>query len=298
MADQIYHDLSRAIPGVAVRLSGLTARYDPPAELVAFVTGFGPTGTGRDALAEGMIRLAEEAGLLAAGQTIVETGSGSFAAALALAGYRTGHPVVLCLPDTVPENRRRQLSALGARLGICPHGRSGCEAKARHLAESRGYYYMDWCANDLNPEYHRRVTGPALRKALEDRLDFLVAGAGSGGTLTGCGEYLKAWSGNVKVVAVEPAESRVLSGGAPGRHGLEGIGFGFVPENYNPYIVNKVQPVTTGDGKKFAGEALLCDGIPASAAGGAVIGAGLELAMDPANAGKRVVVIVDQLARY
>lgn len=300
MPQQIFHDLFRAMPGLAVQCSGLCARYAPPAELVLFVTGFGPTGTARDALAEGMIRLAEEARLLAKGQPVAETGSGSFAAALALACYRTGHPLTLCLPDSVPLARRQQLAALGARLAICPAegGRAACASKARALAAGRGHYYLNWCANDLNPEYHRRVTAPALRHALDDRLDFFVAGAGSCGTLTGCGEYLKAWSGNIQVVAVEPAESRVLEGGAPGRHGLDGIGFGFVPENYNPYIVDRIQPVTTGDGKKFAGEVLLCDGIPAAPSAGAVIGAGLELAMDPANAGKRIVAVVDHLARY
>lgn len=300
MGETIFHDLFCAVPGVAVRCSGLTARYAPPAELILFITGFGPTGTARDALAEGMIRLAEENSTLAKGQPLVETGAGSFSAALALAGYRTGHPVTLCLPATMTDARQKQLTALGARLVLCNalEGQTGLWARAAALARTKSFYYTNWCANDLNPEYHRRVTAPALRQALDSKLDFLVAGAGSCGTLTGCGEYLKAWSGNIKVVAVEPAESQVLAGGAPGRHGLDGIGFGFVPENYNPYIVDKIQPVTTGDGKKFAGQALLCDGIPAAPSAGAVIGAGLELAMDPANAGKRVVAIVDHLSRY
>lgn len=301
MAELIYHDLTQAMcGGVTVRCSGLSARYNPPAELLCFISGFGPTGTMGDSLAEGMIRLAEESGALAKGQTIVEVGSGSFCAALTLAGYRTGHPVTLCLPATTPDPRKRQLTALGARLIFCNSfdGRSGCVAKATAIAAAHGSYYMNWCANDLNPDYHRRITGPALWRAVGGRLDILVCGVGSGGTLTGCGEYLKSCNGDLQIVAVEPAESPVLSGGAPGRHAMDGIGFGFVPDNYNPYIVDRILPVTTGDGKKFAGEALLCDGIPASSAAGAVIGAGLELAMDPANAGKRVVAVVGSLVKY
>lgn len=301
MDTTIFHDLSQALgSGVAVQCSGLAARYHPPAELVCLLTGFGPTGTQSDCLAEGMIRLAEEKQALAKGQAIVEVGYGSFAAALTLAGYRTGHPVSLCVPASCPEPRKKQLTALGAHLVFCNalDGRIGCENKAKAICAAHGAYYMNWCANDLNPEYHRRVTAPALLKAVDGKLDFLVCGVGSGGTISGCGEYVKAWTNGVRVVAVEPAESPVLSGGAPGRHAMDGIGFGFVPENYNPYIVDQVLPVTTGDGKKFAGEALLCDGIPASPAAGAVIGAGLEIAMDPANAGKRIVAIVSSLIKY
>lgn len=301
MAEVIYHDLTQAMcAGVAVRCSGLSARYSPPAQIICFVGGFGPTGTLGDGLAEGMIRMAEEKGILAKGQEIVEVGSGSFAAALTLAGYRTGHKVALCIPATIADGRKRQLAALGARLVLCNgfDGRFACVAKANAIAAAHGSYYMNWCANELNPEYHRRITGPALYKAVDGRCDFLVCGVGSGGTLTGCAEYMKAFNSDLQVIAVEPAESPVLSGGPARAHAMEGIGFGFVPENYNPYIVDRILPVNTGDGKKFAGEALLCDGIPASPAAGAVIGAGLEIAMNPANEGKRVVAIVGSLVKY
>lgn len=301
MAQMIYHDLTQAMcGGVTVFCSGLAARYNPPAELVCFVGGFGPTGTLGDGLAEGMIRMAEESGALSKGQELIEVGSGSFCAALTLAGYRTGHKVSLCVPATIPDLRKRQLTALGARLVFCNgfDGRIACVNKAKAMAAAHGSYYMDWCANELNPEYHRRITGPALYKALNGRCDFLVCGVGSGGTLTGCAEYMKAFNSDMQVIAVEPAESPVLSGGPARAHAMDGIGFGFVPEVYNPYIVDRILPVNTGDGKKFAGEALLCDGIPASPAAGAVIGAGLEIAMNPENAGKRVVAIVGSLVKY
>lgn len=301
MPETIYHDLNQAVStGVLVRCHGLETRYHPHAELLCYINYFGPTGTFKDGLAEGMIRLAEEAGALLPGQPVVEIGHGSFAAALTLAGYRTGHPVTLVLPATAPEPRRKQLAALGAKLVLANSfdGRRGCEEKVAMVVKTQQAYYVNHCENDFNPEYHRRVTGPALLAACDNRLDRLVVGVGSGGTITGCGEYIKAWTNGVQVIGVEPSESRVLSGGPAMRHALEGIGLGFVPENYNPYIVDSILPVTTGDGKKFAGEALLCDGIAACPASGAVIGAALETAMDPANAGKRVIAIVGGCMKY
>ena len=189
----VYHDYTEARgAGMLVRAGGLAARYRLEAELLCFVNFFGPTDSFKDSLAEGMIRMAEQAGALAPGALITEAASGNFAAALALAGYRTGHPVVLCLPATAPLARQKQLSALGAKLALCNYvyGCAGCEKRAVEIAAERGGYFMNHYANDLNPEYHRRVTGPAILQATDARLDFIVAGVGSGGTISGVGEHV------------------------------------------------------------------------------------------------------------
>lgn len=290
---RIWHDLTAARgAGVLVRLGGLAARYAAPAELLAFVPFAGPTGGFKDSLAEGMIRMAEQSGALAPGALVTESGAGAFSLALALAGYRTGHPVVLCVPAQTALARQQQLAEAGARLVLTAGERAACEKRAAALAAERGGYFMNRFANDLNPEYHRRVTGPALLQSAGAKLDFLVAGVGSGGTITGVGEYIKAWTNGVQVIAVEPAESQVLAGGFAGAHGLFGIGLGFVPENYNPYIADGLFPVSTGDGKKTAQEALLCDGMALGPASGAVLYAALSLACRPENAGKRVIALL------
>ena len=183
---------------------------------------------------------------------------------------------------------------LGAKLVLCSSadGQRGWDDQAARLAAEQGGWFADYYADDLNPEFHRRVTGPAILKETEGKLDFVVAAVGSGGTISGVGEYIKAWTNGIRIVAVEPVESQVLSGGFAGPHGLEGIGCGFVPENYNPYIVDQVIPVSTGDGREAARQALLTDGLPLSPAAGAALAAALQLAVMPENAGKRVVAIV------
>lgn len=289
----VFHDFTHARgAGALVQLPGLCARYRPAAELLAFFNFTGPTGSFKDSLAEGMIRLAEQTGALAPGALITEASAGSFGAALALAGHRTGHPVVLCLPSTVPLLRQQQLAGYGAKLALCGPTQEEGEQRATAIAAANNGYFMDRFANDLNPEYHRRVTGPALLQATGAKLDMVVAGVGTGGTISGVGEHIKAWTNGVQMVGIEPAESGVLTGGFAGPHGLAGIGCGFVPENYNPYIVDKVLRVSTGDGKQTAQDALLLDGLPLCPAAGAVLAGALSLAREAANAGKRIVAIL------
>ena len=292
---EVCHDFTQARgAGMLVALPGFCARYRLKAQLLGFVNFSGPTGSFKDSLAEGMIRMAEQDGALAPSAPVTGAGSGGFAAALALAGYRTGHPVTLCLPATVPDARQRRLAALGARLVLCAsmRGRDGCEQRAARIAAEGGGWFADYYADDRNPEFHRRVTGPAILRLTGGKLDAVVAGVGSGGTVSGVGEQIKAWTNGVRVVAVEPYESQVLTGGFAGAHGLAGIGCGFVPENYNPYIVDETIPVSTGDGEKIAGEVLCSDGLPLAPASGAVLAAALGLALREAYAGKRIVAIL------
>lgn len=289
-----FHDFTQLRgAGALIQLPGLAAHFSLPAELLCFANFSGPTGSFKDSLAEGMIRMAEQNGVLAPAAPVFGSGAGGFAAALTLAGYRTGHPVTLCVGAGVLPARSRLLGELGAKLVLCPStgGQGGLDRRAARLAAERGGWFADYYGDDLNPEFHRRVTGPAILKATGEKLDFVVAAVGSGGTVSGVGEYIKAWTNGIRIIAVEPCESQVLSGGFAGPHGLEGIGCGFVPDNYNPYIVDRVLPVSTGDGREAARQALLCDGLPLSDTAGAALAAALQLAADPENAGKRVVAI-------
>ena len=296
-----FHDFTQLRgAGELIKTPGLTERFSLSAELLCFVNFSGPTGSFKDSLAEGMIRMAEQNGLLAASAPVFGSGTGPFAAALTLAGYRTGHPVTLCVGASAPTARRQLLGELGAKLILCSSadGQSGWGRRAAQLAAEQGGWFADYYADDLNPEFHRRVTGPAILKQTGEKLDFVVAAVGSGGTISGVGEYIKAWTNGIRIIAVEPVESQVLSGGFAGPHPLEGIGCGFVPDNYNPYIVDQVIPVSTGDSREAARQALLCDGLPLSDTSGAALAAALMLAAAPENAGKRIVAITGGRALF
>ncbi|MDL2293929.1 cysteine synthase family protein [Ruminococcaceae bacterium OttesenSCG-928-D13] len=262
-----------------VRLEGYTALHGLPGELLAYLNYGGATGSAKDALAEGMLALAMERGQLRAGQPVIEASSGTFAVALTIAAIHSGHPVHLVMPGTVTPDRQRMFTGLGATVVLTNYvyGRAGTLRRAQQLAEEVDGYFVNYFSNDDNPEYHRRVTGPAILKAVDGKLDAIVAGVGSGGTLTGVGEYLKAWAGTVWTVAVQPFESQSLTGGFSGRHGINGIGSGFVPDNYNPYIVDEVVSVATGDAVAAAREVLATDAVPAAVSCGAVLCAAREL---------------------
>lgn len=262
-----------------VRLDGYSARYGLTGEILAYLNYGGATCSAKDALAEGMLALALERGQLKPGQPVIEASSGTFAVALTIAAIHSGHPVHLVMPGTVTPDRQQELADLGAQIILTNYvyGRAGTIRRAQQLAEEVDGYFVNYFSNDDNPEYHRRVTGPAILKATGGELAAVVAGVGSGGTITGVGEYLKAWAGNVWTVAVQPFESQSLTGGFAGRHGINGLGPGFVPENYNPYIVDEVVSVTTGDAVQTAKEVLATDALPANASCGAVLCAAREL---------------------
>ena len=276
LCPNIYRALA---PGPLVELRGYAAACGLPGKLYACLDYAGPTGTARDGLAEGMLALAAGRGALAPGQTLIEAGSGAFAAALTLAGRTSGHPVCLAMPDNTPAARQEKLSALGARLLFSPgrEGAAGARALARTWSEKRGWYYTDWLACDDNPEYHRRVTGPAIAEAIvregQSLVDALFIGVGSGGTITGVGECVKAWTNDVQVVAVEPYECQALAGGLLGPHGIPDIGYGLVPDNYNPYVVDKIAAVASADAVRAAHTVLCTDAVPAAPSGGAALAA-------------------------
>lgn len=268
-----------------VRLAGYSARHGLPASLYAYLAAGGPTNSAKDALAEGMLAIATEKGLLKPGQTVVEGSSGSFAVALAISCARSGHPLVLCMPATVPTERQHMLAKLGAKIALTNYvyGRRGVEKRAQEAVERTGGYYLNYFDNDCNAEFHRRVTGPNIARATEGALDAIVVGVGSGGTITGVGEYIKAWYPDVKIIAVEPYESQAIGGGFVGKHNIPGLGAGFVPENYNPYIVDGVVPVASNVANQTAQEVLRTDAVPASPSAGATLAAARELMEEKAE---------------
>lgn len=280
----IYPNLYRSLPACpVVELRGYAAACGLNGRLFAYLDYYGPTGTARDRLAEGMLALAAQHGVLAAGQPVIEAVSGSFATALALAGQMFGHPVVLSMPEDAPARRQENLLRLGAQILHSPaaDGLAGARALAAQTSAQRGWYYLDWLANDDNPEYHRRVTGPALVQSIaregKSLVDAVTIGVGSGGTITGVGETVKAWTNDVRIVAVEPYESQALGGGLTGPHSIPGIGFGIVPENYNSYVVDNIAAVTSADALRAAQRVLRTDAIPADAASGAALHAAAQL---------------------
>ena len=216
-----------------------------------------------------MLALAIEQKKLAPGQPIIEAVSGPFATALTLAGLTAGHPVVLVMPEDAPALRQENLLRLGAQIQHSParSGLAGARAMAAQTA-ANGWYYTDWLSNDNNPEYHRRVTGPAILQNIAREgaslVDAITVGVGSAGTVTGVGETIKAWTNDVRIVAVEPFECQALTGGVTGPHNIPDIGFGLVPKNFNSYVVDNVAAVSSKDAQRAAQQVLRTDAIPAA----------------------------------
>ncbi len=266
-----------------VELAGYRAAHQLPGPIYAYLDFGGATGSAKDGLAQGMLALAAQKGKLAPGQTVLEAGGSTFAAALTLAARAAGHPVTLAVPESLSAARQAALKRYGAKLVLSGalYGRRGAEKLAAETAEKCGGYYVDYFCNDDNPEYHRRITGQAIVKAIgggnRSLVDAIVVGVGSGGTITGVGETVKAWTNDVRMVAVEPYESQAIGGGFVGKHAIPGLGAGFVPENYNPYVVDLVSAVSSGDAAQAAREVLLTDTLPACVSAGAALYAARQL---------------------
>lgn len=270
-----YQDVYRS---PVVRLDGYSGHHALAASVLAYLDFGGATGTSKDGLAETMLAFAAERGTLTPGMPVVEASSGSFGAALAVSCATTGHPCILVVPSSLPIARRQRLQELGAKIVVSSNGsRKAMDRIAQQTAQRYNAYYTRYFSNDDNPEYHRRVTGPQILKAAGDAIDAVVIGVGSGGTVTGVAEYIKAWNSMIRIVAVEPAECAAISGGFIGQHGIAGIGPGFVPDNYNPYVVDTVLTVTTSEAERAAREVLFFDGIPACTSAGATLAAAEQL---------------------
>ena len=296
----IYKSLTELIGSTP--LLSLKPQEGQLANIVAKLEYFNPGGSVKDRIARAMIEDAEERGLLKPGATIIEPTSGNTGVGLAWVGTSKGYRVVLTMPDTMSLERRNLLRAYGAELVLTPgaEGMKGAIAKATELQEQTpGAIILGQFVNPANPAAHERTTGEEIWADTEGRVDIFVAGVGTGGTVSGTGRALKKHNASVKVVAVEPASSAVLSTGTPGKHKIQGIGAGFVPQTYAADVVDEIQTVSDDDAKLHARLLAQGEGLLVGISSGAAYAAALRLARQPENQGKTIVALLpDTGERY
>jgi cysteine synthase A len=291
---KIYSDITKTIgqtPLVEMQRIG----KDLPGRLLLKLEFFNPLGSVKDRIGKAMIEEAEASGQLKAGMKIIEPTSGNTGIALAFVAAAKGYDLTLTMPETMSQERRTLLLLLGAKIVLTPGplGMKGAIAKAMELQERTP---NSWMArqfdNQANPAIHKKTTGPEIWDDTDGKVDIVVSGVGTSGTITGAGQFLKSKNKEIKMIAVEPVESPVLSGGKPGPHKIQGIGAGFIPSVMDMSVVDGIEQVSSEESLKMAREVIKREGIPVGISSGASIAAGLRLAAKPENKGKMIVVIV------
>ncbi|MCD8336832.1 MAG: cysteine synthase A [Lachnospiraceae bacterium] len=300
---KIFESITDLIGGTPLlKLGRFAQKNDLEATLLAKLEYLNPTGSAKDRIAKSMIEDAEEKGLLRKGSTIIEPTSGNTGIGLAAIAAAKGYRVILTMPETMSVERRNILKAYGAEVVLTDglKGMTGAIAMAEQLAqEIEGSFIPGQFENPANPAEHRRSTGPEIWKDTDGQVDIFIAGVGTGGTITGTGEYLKAQKSDIQLIAVEPASSPVLSEGRAGAHKIQGIGAGFVPDTLNTKIYDEVFPIENEDA--FEASKLLgkTEGILTGISSGAALHAAVQVAKRPENKGKTIVVLLpDSGDRY
>lgn len=285
-----------------VEVGHIEEKFGLKARVLVKLEYFNATGSVKDRVAKAMIEDAEEKGILKPGATIIEPTSGNTGIGLAAIATAKGYRTIIVLPETMSVERRNIIKAYGAEIVLTPgyKGMTGAIAKAEELKnEIEGSMIAGQFVNPANPEAHRRTTGPEIWNDTDGEVDAFVAGVGTGGTITGVGEYLKSKNDKIEVIAVEPATSPVLSQGKPGPHKIQGIGAGFVPEILNTKIYDSVVPVDNDDAFEYAKLISHTEGIQVGISAGAALYAAIEWAKKPENEGKTIVALLpDSGDRY
>ena len=297
----IYNNAAEAIGNTPlIRLNRIGADLD--AEILVKCEFFNPLNSVKDRIGKAMIEDAEQKGLLKEGGTIVEPTSGNTGIALAFVARAKGYKCILTMPESMSVERRKLLKLLGAELVLTPAplGMKGAIIKAAEIVETiEGGFMPQQFDNPANPQVHRETTAEEIWKDCDGQVDALVAGVGTGGTITGIAEVIKSRNPDFKAIAVEPSDSPVLSGGEPSPHKIQGIGAGFVPKNLNVNIVDSIEQVSNDDAFAMAQRLANEEGIPGGISSGAAVTAALRVAAQDDMKGKRIVVILPSMAeRY
>jgi cysteine synthase A len=301
---RIYDSITETIGATPlVRLARLARAHGVKADILGKCEFFNPLSSVKDRIGLAMIEAAEAAGQIRPGKTVlVEPTSGNTGIALAFVAAAKGYRIILTMPDSMSVERRKMLTLLGAELELTPaaQGMRGAIARAEALLRTFPDAFMpQQFDNPANPEIHRRTTAEEIWKDTDGKVDVVISGVGTGGTLTGVGEVLKARKPGVKMIAVEPEDSAVLSGGPPGPHKIQGIGAGFIPSILNTKLIDEVVRIANETAFRTAREAAKVEGLPVGISSGAAIAAALEVGARKEMAGKMIVVVLPSFAeRY